>query len=309
MPHDHHHHHHIDPNAGDRRVAWAVVVNVGLTLVQIVGGVLSGSLALIADALHNFSDAISLIIAFVARRVARRPADSRMSFGYGRVEVVAALVNYTTLMVIALYLIYEGLFRFFEPRGIDGWLVVWIAAVALLVDLVTAALTYSMAKDSVNIRAAFLHNLADALGSVAVIAAGTLVILFDWTWVDPLVTLMIAAYIIWHVLSEIGDVLRILLLGSPPGIESEAVAQTMEAVDGVQEVHHLHLWAMQEHAAAVEAHLVIEPGAWTHADDIKAQVKTALRDRYDIAHSTLELECAAHACTGARRIGHTVSEI
>ena len=175
MPHgDHHghHHYHIDPDAGDTRLVWAVAVNVGLTVAQVIGGILSGSLALIADALHNFSDAISLIIAVLARRIARRPADAGMSFGYGRAEIVAALVNYTTLTVLALYLIYEGIMRALNPQPIDGWLVVWIAVAALVVDLATAALTLAMSRRSMNIRAAFLHNLADALGSVAVIVAG-----------------------------------------------------------------------------------------------------------------------------------------
>jgi len=302
MPHDHHHPH-INPDAGDARVAWAVVVNLALTLAQVVGGILSGSLALIADALHNFSDAIALIIAFFARKIARRPADARMSFGYGRAEVVAALVNYTTLVVLALYLIYEGIMRFLDPAPINGWLVVWIAILALVVDLVTAALTYTMSKDSMNIRAAFLHNLADALGSVAVIVAGTLVILYGWVWVDPVVTLIIAGYILWHVQAEIGGVIRVLMLGSPPQLQVETVARAIEDIDEVQGVHHIHLWAMQEHAAALDAHLVIAPGAWGHADQIKQSVKARLNADFGILHSTLELECSIHACHGAARIG------
>ena len=167
MPHGHkhgHHHHHVDPDAGDMRVALAVGVNLLLTVAQVVGGVLAGSLALIADALHNFSDAISLVIAFGARRIARRPSDEAMTFGYGRVEVVAALINYTTLIVIGLYLLYEAAMRFADPQPVEGWLIVIIAGIALIVDAVTAALTYAMSKSSVNIRAAFLHNVADALG-------------------------------------------------------------------------------------------------------------------------------------------------
>ncbi|MGD9862163.1 MAG: cation diffusion facilitator family transporter [Pseudodonghicola sp.] len=309
MPHDHshshhHHHHHVDPGAGDARVAWAVAVNMALTLAQIVGGILSGSLALIADALHNFSDAVALIIAFFARRVARRPADSRMSFGYGRAEAVAALVNYTTLVVLALYLIYEGILRFIEPEPVDGWLVVWIAVLALVIDLATAALTYTLSKESMNIRAAFLHNVADAMGSVAVIAAGTAVILWDLSWVDPLVTLMIAAYILWHVKAETGEVVGLLMLGSPPALRAEAVAAAVEAVDGVQEVHHIHLWAMQEHQPSLDAHLVIAAGDWGRADAVKAAVKQVLQADFGIGHSTLELECARHACNGAARFGH-----
>ncbi len=117
MGHSHHHHHHIDPDAGDRRVALAIIVNLALTVAQIVGGIFAGSLALIADALHNFSDAIALIIAYGARKIARKPANSDMSFGYDRAEVVAALINYTTLIIIGLYLVYEAVLRFFEPTG------------------------------------------------------------------------------------------------------------------------------------------------------------------------------------------------
>ncbi|TMV06309.1 cation transporter [Ruegeria sediminis] len=307
MPHDHSHghdHHHIDPQAGDARVAWAIAVNLFLTLAQVIGGIFSGSLALIADALHNFSDAIALIIAFAARKIARRPADERMSFGYGRAEVIAALVNYTTLIVLSVYLVYEGVLRFFEPEPINGWMVVWIAALALIVDLVTAALTYAMAKDSMNIRAAFVHNIADALGSVAVILAGGAVILFGWTWVDPVVTILIAAYILWHVKSEIGESIRVLMLATPPGLDPEEVAGAIEAVEGVREVHHVHLWSMQEREAALTAHLVIEPGAWGQADGIKATVKAELAKRFGVRHATLELECSSHACVGSARFGH-----
>lgn len=203
MPHDHVH---IDPEAGDRRVFAAIAVNLGLTVAQIVGGIVSGSLALIADALHNFSDAISLIIAFAARKIARRPRDADMTFGYGRVEVVAALINYTTLIVIGLYLLYEAAMRFADPQPVEGWLIVIIAGIALVVDAATALLTYTMSKSSVNIRAAFLHNVADALGSIAVIVAGTLILLYDWRLIDPIVTVMIAGYILWQSFREIGPV-------------------------------------------------------------------------------------------------------
>ncbi|MBK8909406.1 MAG: cation transporter [Rhodospirillales bacterium] len=299
-----HAHGHVDRNAGDARVAWAVAINLGLTVVQVIGGVLAGSLALIADALHNFSDAISLIIAFGARKIARRPSDATMTFGYARAEAVAALVNYTTLIVIGLYLVYEAVMRFISPQGVDGWLVVVIAAVALAVDLVTALLTYALAKESVNIRAAFLHNVADALGSVAVIFAGTLILLYDWRLVDPLVTLMIAGYILWQSFAEIGTVIRILMLGSPPGITTGAVIDHIRGVEGVADVHHAHFWQMDEHSNSVDAHIVIASGAWNRADGIKQAVKASLRDAFQIGHTTLEMECAEHACVDVGTIGH-----
>ena len=298
-----HHHHHVDPEAGDRRVFAAIAVNVGLTVVQIVGGILSGSLALIADALHNFSDAVSLIIAFGARKIARRSSDADMTFGYGRVEIVAALINYTTLIVIGLYLLYEATMRFADPQPVAGWLIVVIAGAALIVDAATALLTYTMSKSSVNIRAAFLHNVADALGSVAVIVAGTLILLYDWLLVDPIVTVMIAGYILWQSFREIGPVIRILMLGSPPDIETRGVLDAVREVPGVTGIHHAHFWQMDEHRAALDAHVVIEEGRWNDADAIKERIKSVLSDRFDIEHTTLELECARHACGDPSEFG------
>lgn len=301
--HHHHHHHHVDPEAGDRRVIAAVVVNLGLTIAQIIGGILSGSLALIADALHNFSDAISLLIAFAARKIARRPRDATMTFGYGRAETVAALINYTTLILIGLYLLYEAGARFLDPQPVEGWLIVIVAGIALVVDLVTAMLTFAMSKTSMNIRAAFLHNVADALGSVAVIVAGVLILLFGWWVVDPILTVLIAGYILWQSVREIGPVMRVLMLGSPPEIETEAVLQAVRDTEGVSGIHHAHFWQMTEARASLDAHVVIEEGAWTRADAVKAAIKARLRDTFGIDHSTLELECARHACVEATTFG------
>lgn len=303
-----HNHQHIGPDVGDRRVSLAILVNLVLTVAQVVGGIFAGSLALIADALHNFSDAVSLIIAFAARKIARRPADEAMTFGYGRAEVVAALINYTTLIVIGLYLLYEAVMRFAEPQPVDGWLIVIIAGVALIVDAITATLTYAMSKSSVNIRAAFLHNVADALGSIAVIVAGTLILLYDWRLIDPAVTLLIAGYILWQAFSEIGPVIRILMLGSPPDIDTGAVIEQMSKVDGVAGVHHVHLWQMGEHTNAVDAHVVVEGGRWGEADAIKKAVKGALSDKFDVAHTTLETECGRHACDDVATIGSAKHE-
>ncbi len=307
MPHDHghgHHHHHVDPEAGDRRVAMAVGVNLLLTVVQVIGGLMAGSLALIADALHNFSDAVSLIIAFGARRIARRPADKAMTFGYGRAEVVAALINYTTLVVIGLYLVYEAVMRLMAPEPVAGWTVVWVAAVALAIDLVTAALTWSMSKESSNIRAAFLHNIADAAGSLAVIVTGALILLYDWRLLDPLATLGIAGYILWQSLVEVGGVIRVLMLGTPPDLEPAEVVAAIRAIDGVGDVHHVHLWQMQENEAALDAHLVVDDGDWQRAEQVKAAVKAMMADRFRLGHVTLDLEVAGHACTRPLLYGH-----
>ncbi|MFP1631048.1 cation diffusion facilitator family transporter [Zhengella sp. ZM62] len=288
--HGHHGHAHLDPASGDRRVLVAIWANGLLTLAQIAGGILSGSLALIADALHNLSDMASLAIAYAARRIARRPADEAMTYGYGRIEIVAALINYTTLILVGLYLIYEGAMRLIDPPAVAGWTVVIVAGVALAVDALTALLTWSMQRGSVNIRALFLHNLSDALASVAVIVGGTLILLYDWRIVDPLITIAIAAYILWLAFREIGGPVRTLMLGSPDGLEGKDIIAAASELDGVAGIHHVHFWQMQEHAASFDAHVVLTAQAWDRQEDVKAAIKRLLAERFGVHHSTLEFE-------------------
>ena len=301
MAHDHAH---IDPESGDRRVSLAIWANALLTVAQIVGGVFAGSLALIADALHNFSDMASLVIAFVARKIARRPADARMTFGYGRIEIVAALINYTTLILVGVYLIYEGGMRMIDPPQVAGWTVVILGGVALMVDTLTALLTYSMQKGSVNIRALFLHNLSDALASVAVIIGGTLIILYDLRWVDPAITIGIALYILYLALTEIGSPIRMLMLGSPPDMDAGAVVKAMTDVEGVRDVHHVHLWQMQEHEVALDCHVVLSGRDWTDLEVVKQAVKKSLADEFGIGHSSLEFETSGNSHKHAALFGH-----
>ncbi|MEP3072761.1 cation diffusion facilitator family transporter [Maricaulis sp.] len=303
MPHDHGHTP-IDPQSGDRRVSIAIWANALLTVAQIVGGILSGSLALIADALHNFSDMAALAIAYAARKIARRPADERMTFGYGRIEIVAALINYTTLILLSLYLIYEGGMRMIDPPEVAGWTVVILGGVAITIDTLTALLTYSMQKGSVNIRALFLHNLSDALASVAVVAGGVLIVLYDMRWVDPAITIAIALYILYLAVTEIGAPIRTLMLGSPSGIDGAAVIDAMRTIEGVTDVHHVHLWQMQEHTAALDCHVVLTEKGWTRIEAVKADLKDRLKSRFGIAHSTLEFEHADRAHENAGLYGH-----
>lgn len=272
------------------------MVNVLLTVAQIIGGILSGSVALIADAVHNLSDAVALVIAFAARRIARRPADARMSFGYRRAEVVAALVNYTVLIVISFWLGSEAVMRLLDPPEVGGGIVMALAALALVIDLATAALTFRLAKESTNIRAAFLHNLADAGSSVAVLIGGAVIWAFGWSWADPAVTLLISAWILWHALSEIGPVIRILMLAAPPEVEAAALRRAIEAEEGVESVHHLHLWQMDEERNSVEAHLVLAEG--TDFGEAVRRVKLKVEAEFGIRHTTFEVETQASGCAG-----------
>ena len=290
------HHHLSQEGEGDGRLILALVINFGLTFVQIVGGALSGSLSLIADAIHNLSDAISLVIAFVARKIARRPSDAQMTFGYARVELVAAAINYTTLVMIALYLLYEAGLRFLDPQPIDGWIVVIIAAVAFVIDAATALLTYRMSKNSVNIRAAFLHNLVDALGSVAVIVGGSLILMYDWYIVDPIITVGISVYILWHVWADASSVIRPLMLGAPSGSSLNEIQEHIAATHGISEVHSLRYFAIDERTTGLTAHIILARTGEVETAEIKKNLKKSLNSSFGINFCVLEIEELNEPC-------------
>jgi len=282
-------HHH----QSDGRLVAAVAINVLLTAAQIVGGLLSGSLSLVADALHNLSDAASLAIALLARRIARKPADWTHTFGHGKAELVGALINLTTLILVGVYLIYEALLRFFDPQPVMGWIVVVVAGIALVIDALTAVLTYAMARDNLNIKAAFVHNLSDAFASVGVIVAGTLIILYQWYWADLVATLVISAYILWQGGAMMRRTIGILMDQVPPDIDLRELVGAIAQVDGVTNAHDVHVWQLDEYRRAMEAHVVLDGEGYATLDATRVAIKRMLHDRFSINHSTLEFETEA----------------
>lgn len=285
----HGHNHHGDPSEmSEQRLLWAVGANILLTVAQVIGGLLSGSLSLMADALHNFSDAASLFIALIAIRIGRRPADEFKTFGYKRAETIAALINLTTLIIIGLYLCFEAVSRFITPEPIEGWTVIIVAVIALTVDIFTAMLTYSQSKNSMNMRAVFLHNLTDALASIGVIIAGILILLYGWIWTDATMTLIIAGYVLYQGLREIPKVIHLLMLGTPEGIDLGDVTSAMQLIDGVDDAYHVHIWQLDEQQNALEAHIIISDLG--QMEQIKIRLKDILYEEFEIHHATLEFE-------------------
>src|SRR3546814_762996 len=272
----------------DARLVWAITVNMGLTVVQIVGGILAGSLALVADALHNFSDAASLGLALFARKIGRRPADKLMTFGYGRAEVVAALINLTTLIIVGLYLLIEAVTRYFDPQPVEGWTVVIVAGVALLIDVATAMLVYKGSKHSLNIKAAFLHNVSDALASVGVIVAGTLILLYQLYVADLVMTVLIAAYVLYQGFSLLPKTIKLLMGAVPDDVEFHEIVEALRGTEGVADVHHVHVWSLDEHDRALEAHLVPSVASLEAFEAVKARARATLSGRFHIGHATLE---------------------
>ncbi|MFB2532193.1 cation diffusion facilitator family transporter [Paracoccus sp. p4-l81] len=291
--HSHAGHSHAVPDS-DRLILLAVVINLALTVAQVLGGWIADSMALIADGVHNLSDAMALVLAFGARRLSRRAASAAMSFGWRRAETLAALVNYLTLIGISVWLIIEAAGRLTAPPEVAGGMVMALAGLALVIDIATAALIFGQARDSQNIRAAFLHNLADAGASVAVLIGGAVIWAWGWHLADPLLTMLISVVILAHVAGDLPGVWRILMLAAPPGLDAARVSAAIAAVPGVIGSHHLHLWMIDEKTAAVQAHVVIAPG--TDPAPILRQIKTRLAQDFALHHATLEVETEAGGC-------------
>ena len=279
----HHHNHGID------RLNLAVFINVILTIVQIVGGVLSGSLALVADAVHNLSDAGAIFIAILARKVGGKEANNKFSYGYKRAEILGSLINSTSLILIGIYLSYEAATRAFNPQPIDGWIVVWVAGIALAIDIGTAWLTYTAgSKDNMNIRAAFIHNVSDALASVAVIISGTLVILFDVYFVDVVATIGISLYVIVHGILLVKEAVRILMQAVPTGYDIEKIRNKITAIDNIANADHLHLWQLDDKRIFFEGQVAVSTRN-CDCNSTLSSIKTMLKRDFKIDHVTIEL--------------------
>lgn len=284
-----HQHSHGTEQVSDSVLLWTIIFNGGLSVFEFVAGAISGSIALMADAIHNTNDAASLLIAYIARKVSKKGADKAYTFGYRRAELIGAMIQLTALIVVGLYLIYEAVRRFFQPEPLEGGWIMAAAGVALVVDVVTAWLLWAMSKGSMNVKAAFLHNLTDAGASLAVLIGGAGILWLDWTWVDPVLTLTIAGYILYMSFGMLRKTSRILMEGTPPDLSLDEVADAMRSAEGIQDVHHLHLWELDEHHRALEAHVVLSEDNGGESQ-CRRQLKRLLVERFNISHSTLELE-------------------
>jgi len=274
----------------DYTLIFAFLINVLLSIFQIIGGILSGSLSLIADALHNFTDAITIGLGIFARIIGRRPADEIRSFGYKRAEMIAAFINVISLIIIGFFLIYEAILRFIEPNIISGKLMIIVASIALIVDLATTIITAYLSKESTNMKVVYLHNLADSLASVAVIIGGFFILKYDMYWIDAFLTLLIALYILLQSFLLTPDILNFFMDGTPKGINIDQIKKKVEEIDLVIDMHDIHVWGIDEEQNALEAHVIVEVSELKEVEKLKYQIKGILDKSFNISHSTLEFE-------------------
>jgi cobalt-zinc-cadmium efflux system protein len=289
---DHGHRHDHAAGADERRVFWAAALTGGFTLVEALGGLLAGSLALLADAAHMLADAVALGLAWLAFRVARRPADLKRTYGFGRLQVLAAFANGVVLFVLAAWILAEAAGRLVAPGEVLGGPMLAVAAAGLLVNVGAFAILHGGDRESLNVRGAVLHVMGDLLGSVAAIAAALVILATGWTPVDPLLSVLVGLLILrsaWRLVAEAG---HILLEGAPAGLDVGAIGPDLVAnVPGVAEVHHVHAWSLTEKRPLVTLHARL--GTPPHEGvegSARAAVKARLRERFGIGHATVEIE-------------------
>lgn len=296
MGQNHHHHPEID-DSSIWKLWVSIFLNLAITLAQVIGGIISNSLSLLSDAVHNFNDSMSLVTTLVTKKIAKKGANSSKTFGYKRAEIIGAFVNLITLVIVALFLIKEGVERFFIPESIDGFTMFWVALIGLAANLITAVLLWKNSKDDLNMRAAFIHILADAISSVGVVVGGWLIIKYDWYVVDAVLTLIIGSYILWHSYHMLREAIEILMEAKPDDIDISELTDSMQKVEKVCEVHHVHVWRLDESSTLLESHIVILKEDMHMMEEIKSAIKQVLHDEFNISHSTLEFEfepCNAH---------------
>lgn len=286
--HSHAHGHSHAPEDFGRAFAIGVLLNSAFVLIEAVMGLLSGSMALLADAGHNLSDVLSLLLAWGAATLAKRPPSARFTFGYKSSTILAALANAVLLLVALALILVETLRRLQAPAPVDSGTVVIVAGIGILVNTGTALLFLRGRKGDLNIRGAFLHMVADALVSLGVVVAGALIWWTGALWIDPLTSLVIVGVIAWGTWGLLKDSVRLSMMAVPGDVDEAAVRGYLEALPGVSEVHDLHIWPLSTTETALTAHLVM-PGT-RPADAFLDEAATGLRQHYRIAHTTLQVE-------------------
>lgn len=289
--HSHGHSHGVASARNRKRLAWTLALAAVYMVAELVGGLMSNSLALLADAGHMLSDVGALALSLFALWMAQKPATDRRTYGYYRTEILAALANAATLIAISVLIFVEAVKRFYAPEPVMGLTVMWIAAGGLAVNVIGLMVLHGGKDDSLNIRGAWLHMLTDALGSVGAILGGVAVWAFGWMWADPAVSLAIAVLVLyssWHLLR---DSVGVLLEGTPPHIDLEAVRGAMLDVDGVEEVHDLHVWTITSGLDAMSGHVVVgERALRRESGEILADLHCMLHDRFGLHHLTIQIE-------------------
>jgi len=274
-----------------KRLALSLILTAAFVVIEIIAGIFGNSLALLTDAAHNFTDVIALGLSWYAVKLAMQPAHAGKTFGYHRVGILVALVNSMTLILIALGIFYEAWKRFLSPPEVDSTILIGVSALAFFINLGTAWLVKSGSDHDLNLRSTFLHLMGDVLSTLGAVVAGIIIAFTSWNWLDPLVSVLIGAFILWNAWSILRQSIHILLESTPESINMDSMVSALLKVDGVRGVHDLHVWSINESLRALSAHIVTDDISISAGASIQQDLNDVLAHKYNIQHATLQLEC------------------
>ena len=292
MGHSHSHSHsHNHKDLKGRNLFITILLNILITLAQVIGGVLSGSLALLSDALHNFSDVLSLVISYVANLLAKKKASLNKTFGYKRAEIIAAFVNSSTLIIVSIILVKEAIERFINPIEIESNLVIWLSLLGIVANGFSVLLIKKDAKANMNMKSAYLHLFTDMMASVAVLVGGLLMKFYALYWVDPVLTILIALYLVYMGYDLLKTSTRVLMLFTPNTIEVQQIVSAITKIPPVKNVHHVHIWQLNEDEVHLEAHIDFDEDInLSEFDRILEKIEEEVHQNFGINHLNIQPE-------------------
>ena len=278
-----------------------MVLKMILTIAEGLGGWVSGSLSLLSDALHNLNDVLSIVISWFAVKMAEKEHDKKNTFGYRRATIIAAVINATLLIIMSLFLFREAYFKFIQPEKINALLVIVIAAIGIVLNAVAVYLLHKSSGDDLNMRAVYLHFLSDALSSVGVMVGGVVIYYFDAYWIDPLLTVLIGIYILKESYEILKESANILMQGTPKTVDIDEIAEELEKLDAIKDIHHVHIWALDEHTLFFEAHVNLQNDILvSELSDVYEKLEQVLKVRFGVTHLTIQFEY--NCCEDAGRV-------
>lgn len=297
--HDHHNHHghshshghhHIEVDSLNLKLKVSTAITVLFVVIQVLGGLYTNSIALISDAVHNFTDALSLILALLSFWLQKQPVSISKTYGYNRAGILAAFINSSSLMVIVAWIMYESIERIFHPKPVEAGVMFWVALIGLVVNLAIGLALHKDSKHDIAVRSAYIHMLGDAAGTMGIIIGSIIIHYTGYTIVDPIISIIIGVLILvtsWDILQE---TVHLLLEGTPNGINVDTVSKAIETVPGVQAVHHIHIWAIASQVTALSCHIQVNDMNLSHCQSLLFSVNTILKEQFQINHTTLQFE-------------------
>lgn len=278
-------------NNKESRLIISAGLNFATTVAQVIGGIMSGSLSLISDALHNFSDAVALVISYFAVKLVKRENTEARTFGYKRAEILAALFNACALVVVSIFLFKEAFARFAHPHAVNSLLMLSVASIGLVANVVSVFLLKTHAHEDLNIRAAYVHLFSDFLSSIAVIIGAVAIFISKAYWIDPVLTILIGIYVLREGYKIIEESTHILMQNVPKGIDLKKIQDGIVHVDGIKDIHHAHIWAVTERDIHLETHLnVSRDMSVSETCILKSRIEEVLKERFGVTHVTLQFE-------------------